>query len=151
MERGEGECVGLGDVFARFQKQSVAHLNHTGDPRLFKIPDDPRVTWIGAWLRRWSLDELPQVWNVLVGDMSFVGPRPFFEEDLVGYNDRHFHRLGARPGIRGLWEVKGRSSVVDFEEVVRLDRKYIDRWSVALDIKILFLTIPAVVRRTGAY
>jgi lipopolysaccharide/colanic/teichoic acid biosynthesis glycosyltransferase len=133
------------------EKHGLAHLNHTGDPRLFKIPNDPRVTRPGRWLRRWSLDELPQLWNVLVGDMSLIGPRPFFEADFVSYEDRHFHRLGAKPGITGLWQVKGRSAVVDFEEVVRLDREYIENWSLWLDLEILAATIPAVLRRTGAF
>jgi exopolysaccharide biosynthesis polyprenyl glycosylphosphotransferase len=133
------------------EKETVAHLNQTGDPRLFKIPNDPRVTAVGTFLRKWSLDELPQLWNVLVGQMSLVGPRPFFEEDLSTYHDHHFGRLGAKPGITGLWQVTGRSSVVDFEEVVRLDREYIDQWSLRLDVRILFMTVPAVLRRTGAY
>lgn len=132
-------------------KEDVAHLNSSGDHRLFKIPNDPRVTRVGLWLRRWSIDELPQLWNVLVGDMSLVGPRPFFESDLADYSEHHFVRLGAKPGITGLWQVSGRSSVVDFEEVVRLDREYIDRWSLWLDFKILASTVPVVVRRTGAY
>lgn len=138
-------------VGADQEKEAVAHLNHTGDPRLFKILGDPRVTRVGAWLRRWSLDELPQLLNVLRGDMSLVGPRPFFQADLAGYSDHHYVRLGAKPGITGLWQVSGRSSVVDFEEVVRLDSEYVDRWSHWLDVKILFRTVPAVVRRTGAY
>jgi len=133
------------------EKGSVAHLNHTGDSRLFKIPNDPRVTGLGRRLRRWSLDELPQLWNVLVGDMSLIGPRPFFESDLLAYEDHHFRRLGAKPGITGLWQVKGRSAVVDFEEVVRLDREYIEDWSLWLDLRILAGTVPAVLRRTGAY
>jgi exopolysaccharide biosynthesis polyprenyl glycosylphosphotransferase len=133
------------------EKESVAHLNRSGDPRLFKIPNDPRVTRVGALLRRWSIDELPQLWNVLLGHMSLVGPRPFFESDLVEYSDHHFHRLGVKPGITGLWQVRGRSSLVDFEEVVRLDREYIDRWSLWLDVAILMGTVPAVLRRTGAY
>ena len=133
------------------QKGSVAHLNHTGDARLFKIPNDPRVTRLGRVLRRWSLDELPQLWNVLVGDMSLIGPRPFFEADLLGYEDHHFRRLGAKPGITGLWQVRGRSSVVDFEQVVRLDREYIEDWSLWLDLQILAGTVPAVLRRSGAY
>jgi lipopolysaccharide/colanic/teichoic acid biosynthesis glycosyltransferase len=82
--------------------------------------------------------------------MALVGPRPFFEADLATYEEHHFRRLGAKPGITGLWQVKGRSSVVDFEEVVRLDREYIERWSVGIDLRILALTVPAVVRRTGA-
>ncbi len=133
------------------EKASMVHLNHTGDPRLFKIPNDPRVTRLGAWLRRWSVDELPQLWNVLCGSMSLVGPRPFFETDLDEYLDHHYVRLGAKPGITGLWQVKGRSAVVDFEEVVRLDTEYIDCWSLLLDFGILLRTVPVVVRRTGAY
>jgi exopolysaccharide biosynthesis polyprenyl glycosylphosphotransferase len=133
------------------EKATLAHLNHTGDPRLFKIPNDPRITPVGAFLRRWSLDELPQLWNVLVGQMSLVGPRPFFEADLATYRDHHFGRLGAKPGITGLWQVRGRSAVVDFEEVVRLDREYIDAWSLWLDLRILLLTVPTVVCRTGAF
>jgi lipopolysaccharide/colanic/teichoic acid biosynthesis glycosyltransferase len=83
--------------------------------------------------------------------MSLVGPRPFFGSDLATYEDHHFQRLGAKPGITGLWQVSGRSSLVDFEDVVRLDREYIERWSLWLDLQILALTIPAVLRRTGAF
>lgn len=138
-------------VGADAEKMSLVDMNHTGDTRLFKIPDDPRVTRVGKFLRKWSLDELPQFWDVLKGDMSLVGPRPFFEEDLEGYEDHHFERLGAKPGITGLWQVRGRSSVTDFDHVVQLDREYINHWSVWLDIRILADTIPAVFRRTGAY
>jgi lipopolysaccharide/colanic/teichoic acid biosynthesis glycosyltransferase len=133
------------------QKERLAHLNRTGDPRLFKIPNDPRVTRVGRWLRRWSIDELPQLWNVLKGDMSLVGPRPFPVSDLAGYQDHHFLRLTMRPGITGLWQVAGRSDIVDFEEVVRLDRQYVERWSPWLDLVILARTVPAVLRRKGAY
>lgn len=133
------------------EKASLAHLNQTGDSRLFKIPGDPRVTRIGAFLRRWSLDELPQLVNVFRGEMSLVGPRPFFPRDLDEYQDHHFLRLGARPGITGLWQVRGRSDISDFEEVVALDREYIDTWRFWLDLKILALTLPAVFRRRGAY
>jgi len=133
------------------EKEAVAHLNHTGDARLFKIPNDPRVTRLGRLLRRWSLDELPQLWNVLVGEMSLVGPRPFFESDLAAYEERHFRRLGAKPGITGLWQVSGRSDVVDFEEVVRLDSEYIQNWSLLLDVEILARTLPAVLGRDGAF
>jgi exopolysaccharide biosynthesis polyprenyl glycosylphosphotransferase len=132
-------------------KAQLAHLNTSGDRRLFKIPNDPRVTPVGRFLRRWSLDELPQLFNVLVGQMSLVGPRPFFASDLAHYLDHHYARLGAKPGISGLWQVKGRSSVTDFEEVVRLDREYIERWSVFLDLAILLRTLPAVIRGRGAY
>jgi len=133
------------------EKSDFASLNRSGDSRLFKIPDDPRVTRAGAILRRWSLDELPQLINVLLGDMSLVGPRPFFESDLAAYDDHHFLRLAVKPGITGLWQVKGRSSIVDFEEVVRLDREYIEKWTLWLDLRILSATVPAVLRRTGAY
>jgi len=133
------------------EKESLAHMNHTGDPRLFKIPNDPRVTRVGAFLRRWSLDELPQIWNVLRSEMSLVGPRPFFESDMEDYEAHHYRRLGAKPGLTGLWQVSGRSSVVDFEEVVRLDRQYIEQWSIWLDLSILLRTLPAVIRRRGAF
>ena len=133
------------------QKLRLAHLNHTSDPRLFKIPNDPRVTRVGRLLRKWSLDELPQLIDVLLGQMTLVGPRPFFESDMSSYEEHHFRRLGAKPGITGLWQVSGRSAVIDFEEVVRLDQQYIDRWSPWLDLKILMRTLPAVVRRTGAF
>ena len=138
-------------VGADEEKEQLAHLNHTGDPRLFKIPNDPRVTHFGAWLRRWSIDELPQCWNVLIGDMSLVGPRPFFESDLESYEDHHFRRLDAKPGITGLWQVNGRSDIVDFEEVVRYDRAYIEHWSLPLDFKIMCKTIPVLFSRSGAY
>lgn len=133
------------------EKPHLAHLNRTGDARLFKISSDPRVTRFGTFLRRWSLDELPQLWNVLRGDMSLVGPRPFFEADFAEYEDHHFRRLDTKPGITGLWQVSGRSEVVDFEDVVFLDRQYIEQWSFWLDVSILFRTISAVVGRRGAY
>jgi exopolysaccharide biosynthesis polyprenyl glycosylphosphotransferase len=133
------------------KKQSVAHLNYTGDDRLFKIPSDPRVTRLGRFLRRWSLDELPQLVNVLRGDMSLVGPRPFFEADFAEYDDHHFRRLDTKPGITGLWQVGGRSDVVEFEDVVFLDRQYIENWSFWLDLSILVRTVPAVISRKGAF
>ena len=133
------------------EKASVAHLNQSDDSRLFKIRSDPRVTRFGRTIRRWSLDEIPQLYNVLIGDMSLVGPRPFFEEDLSNYEAHHFSRLAVIPGLTGLWQVSGRSEILDFEEVVRLDREYIDDWSFALDLRILVRTIPAVVQRRGAY
>jgi lipopolysaccharide/colanic/teichoic acid biosynthesis glycosyltransferase len=139
-------CLGADE-----QKEDLAHLNQTGDHRLFKIPSDPRVTRVGAFLRRWSLDELPQLVNVLRGDMSLVGPRPFFESDLATYEEHHFRRLDTKPGLTGLWQVSGRSTLVDFEDVVFLDKQYVEQWSFWLDVSILFRTIPAVFRRTGAY
>lgn len=132
-------------------RAALAHLNHSDDSRLFKIPRDPRVTRVGRAVRRWSLDEIPQLYNVLIGDMSLVGPRPFFEEDLTRYEPHHFGRLTVKPGLTGLWQVSGRSDILDFEEVVRLDREYIDTLSLRHDLRILVRTIPAVVNRRGAY
>lgn len=136
---------------ADIEKARLAHLNPSGDVRAFKIPDDPRISRVGRVLRRWSLDELPQFLNVIMGHMSLVGPRPVPEDDFVDYEEHHFRRLGAKPGITGLWQVSGRSSVADFEERVRMDTEYIDHWSLWLDFKILMMTIPAVLQRTGAY
>ena len=136
---------------ADFEKEQLAHLNQSGDARLFKIRDDPRTTQLGRFLRRWSLDELPQLFNVFIGEMSLIGPRPFFEADFGQYEDHHFRRLDAKPGITGLWQVSGRSEVLDFEDVVYLDRQYIEQWSFWLDMSILFRTIPSVLRRTGAF
>jgi exopolysaccharide biosynthesis polyprenyl glycosylphosphotransferase len=137
-------------VGADAQKRRLAHMNETGDPRLFKIRNDPRVTRVGRLLRRTSLDELPQLVNVLRGDMSLVGPRPFFPEDVATYDRHHFERLHVLPGITGLWQVSGRSDVLDFEEVVRLDREYIRSWSLLRDVSILVKTIPTLFGR-GAY
>lgn len=133
------------------KKEELMHLNESGDPRLFKIANDPRITDAGEILRRWSLDELPQLFNVLQGTMSLVGPRPFFESDLGDYDDHHFVRLTVKPGMTGLWQVRGRSTIVNFEEVVELDRQYIQNWTLALDVRILLGTLPAVLRRTGAF
>ncbi|HEY4216030.1 MAG TPA: sugar transferase [Gemmatimonadaceae bacterium] len=138
-------------VGADAEKEMLAHLNVTGDVRLFKIPNDPRVTRLGVFLRRWSLDELPQFWNVVRGDMSLIGPRPCLEAEVDAYEADHFRRLGAKPGITGLWQVSGRSSIRDFEEVNRLDRRYIEQWSLWLDMSILLRTFPAVFGRHGAY
>ncbi len=131
-------------------KPALAEMNESGDPRLFKISRDPRVTRVGRWLRRTSLDELPQLFNVLRGEMSLVGPRPFFPEDVESYESHHLERLTVLPGITGLWQVSGRSDIQDFEAVVSLDRDYIRRWSIGLDLRILAKTIPAVLRRDGA-
>ena len=133
------------------EKATVAHLNSSEDSRLFKIPADPRVTRFGRTVRRWSLDEIPQLYNVLIGDMSLVGPRPFFESDLTNYEPHHFRRLAVKPGLTGLWQVSGRSEILDFEEVVRLDRFYIQHWSLGVDLKIIYRTLPAVMQRRGAY
>jgi exopolysaccharide biosynthesis polyprenyl glycosylphosphotransferase len=116
----------------------------------FKLRDDPRVTRVGRWLRRYSLDELPQFWNVLRGDMSLVGPRPPLPEEAEFYDERERARLLVRPGITGLWQVSGRSNL-GFEECVRLDLQYIAHWSLATDLRILWRTLPAVLTGRGAY
>jgi lipopolysaccharide/colanic/teichoic acid biosynthesis glycosyltransferase len=115
----------------------------------FKLTHDTRVTRIGSFLRKFSLDELPQLLNVLKGDMSLVGPRPVPPYEVAGYRDQHFNRLAALPGITGYWQVKGRCRV-SFEEMIRMDIEYIRNASVLLDLKILVLTIPAVLSRRGA-
>jgi exopolysaccharide biosynthesis polyprenyl glycosylphosphotransferase len=139
-------------VGADSEKADLAHLNkHTEDgPRMFKIHEDPRVTRFGRVLRRWSLDELPQLWNVLRGEMSLVGPRPLIpaeDENVVGTGR---HRLKLTPGITGLWQVVGRSDV-PFREMVALDYLYVMNWSLWGDVKLLVRTLPRVLKRAGAY
>jgi lipopolysaccharide/colanic/teichoic acid biosynthesis glycosyltransferase len=127
----------------------VEYLNETQRPT-FKLKNDPRITPLGKFLRKTSLDELPQLINVLVGDMSLVGPRPLPLRDYQGFSqDWHRRRFSVKPGITCLWQVMGRSSI-GFDEWMALDMGYIDQWSVWLDIKILFQTIPAVFRGSGA-
>jgi exopolysaccharide biosynthesis polyprenyl glycosylphosphotransferase len=117
---------------------------------LFKIKDDPRLTPIGAWLRRFSLDELPQLINVIRGEMSLVGPRPLPMRDYEMLANWHKKRYLVLPGITGLWQVSGRSEL-DFDDLVRLDFLYLEQWSLFLDLSILLKTIPAVFTRRGAY
>jgi lipopolysaccharide/colanic/teichoic acid biosynthesis glycosyltransferase len=117
---------------------------------LFKMRHDPRVTWIGRWLRRTSLDELPQVLNVLRGEMSLVGPPPPHPTAGGGYQEWHRKRLKVAPGMTGLWQVSGRSEL-PFDEMVLLDVYYIENWSLGLDFQILLRTLPAVVSGRGAY
>jgi exopolysaccharide biosynthesis polyprenyl glycosylphosphotransferase len=117
---------------------------------IFKIRDDPRITPVGRFLRRWSLDELPQLFNVLRGEMSLVGPRPLPQRDYDRLEDWHRKRYLVLPGITGLWQVSGRSEL-DFDELVRLDFLYLERWSVFLDLTIILKTIPAVIRARGAW
>jgi lipopolysaccharide/colanic/teichoic acid biosynthesis glycosyltransferase len=137
---------------AEGRKEELAHLNRHarrgGDARMFKVPNDPRVTRFGRTLRRYTLDELPQLWNVLKGDMSLVGPRP-----LILDEDRHVHgwgrrRLDLKPGMTGLWQVLGRSGI-SFEEMVRLDYLYVTTWSLWNDFRLIGRTIPLVLRGMG--
>lgn len=126
-------------------------INGNGNKKkVFKMVADPRVTRIGRFLRKTSLDELPQLWNVARGEMSLVGPRPPISYELEHYKEWHKDRLKVKPGLTGLWQVSGRSSV-PFNEMVMLDLHYITHWSLGLDLKILCKTVPAVVRGEGAY
>ena len=137
-------------IDAEAKQASLEHLNEVKGP-IFKIKQDPRITSIGAFLRRTSLDELPQLFNVLKGDMSLVGPRPLPTRDVERFSEAWLmRRFSVKPGITGLWQVSGRSDS-DFDNVIKLDLRYIDRWSLLLDIKILFLTFAAVIKGRGAY
>jgi exopolysaccharide biosynthesis polyprenyl glycosylphosphotransferase len=134
---------------AEKRKAQLAGHNET-EGVLFKIRKDPRVTRAGGWLRRWSLDELPQLINVLLGDMSMVGPRPALPEEAARYGDHVRRRLMVKPGLTGLWQVNGRSDL-SWDESVRLDLRYVENWSFVLDLQILWKTISAVVSGSGAY
>jgi exopolysaccharide biosynthesis polyprenyl glycosylphosphotransferase len=139
---------------AEERKREVAHLNkHAksgGDPRMFKIAADPRVTTVGKYLRRFDLDELPQLINVIRGEMSLVGPRPLILVEDVHVQDWARNRLNLRPGMTGVWQVLGRSEI-PFEEMTKLDYLYVTNWSLVSDLKLIGRTIPAVLKRRAAY
>jgi undecaprenyl-phosphate galactose phosphotransferase len=118
--------------------------------RDFKLRNDPRVTRVGKFLRKTSLDELPQIWNVLRGEMSFIGPRPIVPEEVERYGDKARYLFRVTPGITGLWQVSGRNDI-DYSERVLLDEYYAKNWSLWLDIEILLRTVGAVFKRNGAY
>ncbi|MBD2295923.1 sugar transferase [Anabaena sphaerica FACHB-251] len=134
----------------KMQKELEA-LNETKDGVLFKIKDDPRVTRVGKFLRRYSLDELPQLFNVVLGEMSLVGPRPLPTRDVDKFSERHFIRQEVLPGVTGMWQVSGRSDILDFDQVMKLDLRYIENWSLWLDFQILFKTVQVVLKKEGAY
>jgi exopolysaccharide biosynthesis polyprenyl glycosylphosphotransferase len=135
---------------AENQQQLLESRNEAAGP-VFKIKHDPRITRIGKFLRRYSIDELPQLVNVLKGEMSLVGPRPLPVRDIERIETQsHRRRLSMKPGVTCLWQVNGRSDI-DFTNWVRMDLEYIDRWSLGLDMKILLKTIPAVLKGSGAY
>ncbi len=131
-------------------RKSQLAVSNEKDGVLFKIRNDPRITGIGATLRRWSVDELPQLINVVRGDMSLVGPRPALPDEAARYGDYVRRRLAVKPGITGLWQVNGRSDL-SWEESVRLDLRYVENWSLVLDLQILWKTCSAVLRGSGAY
>ena len=134
---------------AEAEQQTLEQLNEVEGP-VFKIKDDPRINPVGRWLRKTSLDELPQLINIVLGDLSLVGPRPLPERDFKRFNKLWFNRrFSVKPGITCIWQISGRSGT-SFDKWILQDLEYIDKWSLALDLKILFKTIPSVVRGTGA-
>ena len=147
---------------AEARKAELMSQNKMSDGRMFKLDFDPRVignkilpdgrkkTGIGEFIRKTSLDEFPQFWNVLNGSMSLVGTRPILPDELEQYELHHRARIAIKPGITGMWQVSGRSDITDFEEIVRLDTEYISEWNIGLDIKILFKTVLAVLKRDGS-
>ena len=134
---------------AEQRKQELLAQN-TMQGGMFKVDDDPRITPIGRFIRKTSLDELPQFWNVLMGDMSLVGTRPPTVDEYEKYTPEQKRRLSFKPGITGLWQVSGRSEIKDFNEVVKLDVAYIDDWTIWKDIEILLKTVKVVFMRDGA-
>lgn len=143
---------------AEERKKELMKQNRVSDGLMFKMENDPRVIGsekgpgkgIGNFIRKTSLDEFPQFFNVLKGDMSLIGTRPPTEDEWEKYSAHHRGRMAIKPGITGLWQVSGRSNITDFDEVVRLDRKYIDEWSLVNDIKILFKTVGVVLKGEGS-
>ena len=147
---------------AEERKKELMAQNKVSDGMMFKMDFDPRIignkilpdgtkkTGIGQFIRKTSIDELPQFWNILKGDMSLVGTRPPTLDEWEKYEPHHRARMSFRPGLTGLWQVSGRSNITDFEEVVKLDTKYIGEWSVKGDIKIIFHTMIRVMKNEGA-
>jgi exopolysaccharide biosynthesis polyprenyl glycosylphosphotransferase len=135
---------------AEQRQHELAAMNEMSGP-VFKIANDPRITPLGRWLRKFSIDELPQLFNVLRGEMSLVGPRPLPVDEVKRFNDfAHRRRLSVKPGLTCLWQISGRNEVKDFKDWVRLDLEYIDNWSLWLDLKILWRTVPVVLTGAGA-
>lgn len=139
-------CVDAEELKAKLQEQ-----NEVKDGLMFKIKDDPRITKVGKFIRKTSIDELPQFFNVLFGSMSLVGTRPPTLDEVEKYERTHWRRMSIKPGITGMWQVSGRSQITDFEKIVELDTEYIDNWSIWLDFKIMLKTVTSLLQRKGAY
>ncbi len=147
---------------AEERKKELMAQNKVSDGMMFKMDFDPRIignkilpygtkkTGIGQFIRKTSIDELPQFWNILKGDMSLVGTRPPTLDEWEKYEPHHRARMSFRPGLTGLWQVSGRSNITDFEEVVKLDTKYINEWSVKNDLRIIFQTAISIMKKDGA-
>ena len=138
-----------GADFSEARKAELLDKNEM-DGLMFKMEDDPRIFPVGRVIRKFSIDELPQFWNILKGEMSLVGTRPPTLDEFDKYEAHHRARLGIKPGLTGMWQVSGRSNITDFEEVVRLDTYYITNWNLILDIKILFKTVAVVLTGAGS-
>ncbi|WP_219834876.1 sugar transferase [Paenibacillus sp. R14(2021)] len=138
-------------VDAEEQKKKLMKQNKIDGGFMFKMNNDPRVTRIGHFLRKTSLDELPQFVNIFLGDMSLVGTRPPTLDEVNKYETHHYRRISIKPGLTGMWQITGRSEITNFDQVVKLDTEYIDQWSIWLDIKIILKTIMVVFARRGAY
>jgi len=136
---------------AEAHKQELMDRNEMQGGFMFKIKDDPRITKVGKFIRKTSIDELPQLFNVLIGNMSLVGTRPPTLDEVEMYKRGQWRRISVKPGITGMWQVSGRNDITDFDEVVELDLYYIDNWNLFLDIKILFKTVGVLLFRKGAY
>ena len=138
-------------VDAEELKEKLREQNEVKDGMMFKIKDDPRITKVGKFIRKTSIDELPQFFNVLIGNMSLVGTRPPTMDEVEKYERNHWRRMSIKPGITGMWQVSGRSQITDFDEIVELDTEYIDKWSIWFDFWIMIKTVFSMLRRKGAY
>jgi exopolysaccharide biosynthesis polyprenyl glycosylphosphotransferase len=145
------KCYKLRSMYPDADKRKAELMkNNKMNGCMFKMDNDPRITKVGRFIRKYSIDELPQFFNVLKGDMSLIGTRPPTVDEFEKYESRHKRRLSMRPGITGMWQVSGRSNIENFEDVVKLDCQYIDEFSPMLDLKIFFKTIYVVLTHKGA-
>ena len=135
-------------INAESLKVDLEHLNEQSGP-VFKIKEDPRLTRVGKFIRKFSIDELPQLLNVVMGDMNLIGPRPPVPQEVEQYTTKQMRRLSMKPGITGLWQVSGRNELKEFEDWVKLDLEYIDNWSFMMDFRIAVKTVSTVLSGTG--